>query len=241
MLEMPLATTTTWNFRNRDLIVVGNLPATRGRAHELGIDGELRLPFVPVIVQATHYTSGHALGSDFEYRRTRVAASGEFGLGSFATLIPQAAYGRLSNTLVPQAAFYLGGAHSLRSLPSAARGGAGMILARLDLIGTADILEVAHLPHPSSLPIQAGVFAGSGAVWGADPYGGPPVSGTDWPRDGAWVHEAGFSLVYQPGIPDGMTLVRLNYALPLGPQRESAHWTVSFSRAIDLVKPLGGD
>jgi hypothetical protein len=32
----------------------------------------------------------------------------------------------------------------------------------------------------------------------------------------------------------------VNYAFPLGPGRESIHWSASYSRAIDFTRPLGG-
>ena len=58
----------------------------------------------------------------------------------------------------------------------------GCLIGRLELLGTADVLEALRAPHPAFLPIQLGAFAAAGAVWGADPYGGPPRPGGDWPR-----------------------------------------------------------
>lgn len=239
MLEKPLATTTTWNLLRREPKLVLNLPAERGRVREIQLETGLRLPFTPVTVQLDHDVADGAIGSDFEYGRTRVAASSEIGIGDLATLVPQVAYGRQTGDAIPQAAFYLGGAHSMRSLESASRGGTGLALARLDLLGASDILRLAHIPHPAAFPIQAGLFVASGAVWGADPYGGPARPGKDGPRSEDWIHEAGVSLVYQPGIPDPTTLIRFNYMWPLGPGRESRRWSISISRALDLVKPIG--
>jgi hypothetical protein len=240
MRESPLVTTTTWNLVNADLSITSNLPAARGRARELGFEAEARLPLMPVIVEVSHQTSGPSIGSDFDYRRIRATASGEFGVANVATAIPQVFYGRLSGIPTPQQSFYLGGSHSLRSLSSNARAGTHMVVGRLDLIGAFDVLEKLHLPHPDALPLQIGAFAGAGAAWGVDPFGGPTVPGDEWPRKETWIGEAGFSLIYQPGIPDAAHCIRINYALPLGPHRESIHWSASFSRAIDFVHPLGG-
>ena len=80
MLERPLETTTTWNFTHKLPVVIPNLPAARGRAHELELDGSLRLPWLPVTTEVIHQTSGRAIGSDFEYRRTYAAMSGEFAV-----------------------------------------------------------------------------------------------------------------------------------------------------------------
>jgi hypothetical protein len=238
MLESALQTTTTWNFARRDPVVIGNLPAAFGRARELELHAAWRLPRVPVTAEVAHQTSGKAIGSDFEYRRTRVSMSGNFGLGSIASLVPQVEYGRLTESPVPQEAFYLGGARTLRSLPGASRGGTGIALARLDVIGTTDVLAWAHVPHPAAFPIQAGLFAATGAVWGPDPYGGPAVRGHGWPRANSWLSEAGASLIYQPGLPDPASFVRLDFAQPLGPARERTRWTLSYTRALDLVRPF---
>ena len=51
-----------------------------------------------------------------------------------------------------------------------------------------------------------------------------------------WASEAGTSLLYQPGIPDPTSFIRLNFAFPLGPDRENSRFTLSYSRALDLVK-----
>ena len=236
MLESPLVTTTTWNLRGQVPAVTVNLPAALGRVRELELDAAWRMPRVPLTGEVEHQTSGSGIGSDFEYRRYRLALSGDFGLGRMASFVPQLTYGRLTGRATPQESFYLGGSSTLRSLPGDSRGGSGIALARLDVIGTADLLRLAHVPHPDAFPLQAGLFAGIGAVWGVDPYGGPPRAGVDWPNGGDWASEAGASLLYQPGIPDPTGFIRLNFAFPLGPDRENSRFTLSYSRALDLVK-----
>jgi hypothetical protein len=195
---------------------------------------------LPITGEVSHHTSGGAIGSDFEYRRTRVALSGAFGLGRIATAVPQLLYGRLTGTPLPQASFFLGGSHSLRSVPTSSRAGTGLALARVDVIGATDILRWARIPHPDAFPLQAGIFGGIGAVWGPDPTGGPAVPGVDWPDDRhAWLSEAGVSILYQPGIPDPTWLLRLSRSWALGPARELDRWSISYTRALDLVKPFG--
>lgn len=239
MVDRPLVTTTGWNLAHQALTTFENLPAARGRAREFTIAAAWRMPFVPVTAEIEHATSGTAIGSDFEYRRTRVSASGEFAIGRFAALVPQALYGRVADRLIPQAAFYMGGSHTLRSIETSSLGGAGLALARLDLIGAPDLLELAHLPHPAMFPVQGALFAATGAVWGDDPYGGPPRPGGDWPRRQAWLSEVGVSAIWQPGIPDPDHYFRIDYAIPLGPAHpEVTHWTVSYTRALDLVRPF---
>lgn len=239
MVEKPLVTTTGWDLLHHELAVFDNLPAAAGRVREVTFEGSWRLPFAPVTTEVEHVTSGAGIDSDFEYRRTRVSASGEFPVGRVAALVPQGMYGRLYDRLVPQQAFYLGGTHTLRSMETSALGGAAMALARVDLIGAPDLLESAGIPHPAMFPIQGAIFFATGAVWGEDPYGGPERPGRDWPRREAWLSEAGFSLIWQPGIPDPLHYFRFDYTIPIGPERpEQTRWTLSYTRALDLVRPF---
>ena len=127
----------------------------------------------------------------------------------------------------------------MRGILGASRGGTGLAIARLDLIGAHDFLALARLPHPAWLPLQAGAFAAAGAAWGADPFGGPKRGGLDWPDQEHWVSEAGAALLWRPGLPDPTGLFRFSYAWALGPARESAGFTASYSRALVLVKPIG--
>lgn len=239
MLESPLATTATWNLAHATPRVIGNLPAWLGRTHEFELEGAARLPLLPLSAEARWASASHAAGSDLEYRRIRLGLAGDFAIGHAIAIVPQLAYGRLTQEAVPQAAFYLGGSHTLRSVEGASRGGTGMALARLDLIEAPDLLELARIPHPAMFPLQAGVFAGAGAVWGVDPYGGPARGGLDWPDPEHWVSEAGVALLYRPGIPDPAGFMRLEYAWPLGPSIEKARFTMSYTRAMDLLRPLG--
>jgi hypothetical protein len=239
MLESPMATTATWNLVNAEPVVTGNLQAAPGRNREFTLETGVRAPVVPVRAEIGYSSSSDATKSDFEYRRTRIALAGDFSLAGRIAIVPQLAYGRLTGEAIRQASFYLGGSNSSRGLLGAERGGTGQALARLDVIGADDILALAHLPHPSWLPIQVGASAAAGAVWGADPYGGPVRGGLDWPDEEHWIAEAGGALLWRPGLPDPAGFFRFSYAWPLGPARESARFTATYSRAIALVKPIG--
>ncbi|HEY2953999.1 MAG TPA: hypothetical protein VGK89_01975 [Candidatus Eisenbacteria bacterium] len=239
LLESPLATRVTWNLAGATPAVRDNLAAARGRNHEFAIEAAARWPRLPVRSEIEHASSSRAAGSDFEYRRTRVSLAADLAAGRWLAIVPQLSYGRLSGEPVPQAAFFLGGAHTLRSIPGGSRGGEGLALARLDAIEAHDLLALARLPHPAWLPLQAAAFAAAGSAWGADPYGGPRRGGVDWPDAEHWALEAGASLLWRPGLPDPTGFVRASYAWPLGPGREPARFTLSWSRAIDLVGPFG--
>jgi len=237
--EKPLRTTTTWTLSHGDLTIIDNYPAASGIVREYEASGTWVLPVVPFTLEGVHRVSSKSLGSDFDYQRGKITASGKIGVGRFATLVPQFAYGRLWGDVIPQASLFLGGTRTLRSVPGSALGGAGLALARMDLLGARDLLEMAHLPHPAMFPIQGGVFIGTGAVWGKDPYGGPTRPGTDWPARELWISEAGVSLFYQPGVPEPGGFLRLSYAWPLGPGYGSRRLLVSYTRALDLVRPFG--
>lgn len=241
MLEQPLPITATWNLVNAEPAVTFNLPAARGRNREFTLGAATRLPKAPVWCEIGYASSSGATSSDFEYRRTRAALAADFAAGRRLAIVPQFSYGRLTGEAVPQASFYLGGTNSMRGLLGATRGGTGMALARLDLIESDDVLALARIPHPAWLPIQAGAYAAAGAVWGADPYGGPARGGLSLPDEEHWVSEAGAALLWRPGLPDPAGFFRFSYAWPLGPARESARFTATYSRALALVKPIGGE
>ena len=235
-LERPLAVTTRWNLARSELAAGDNLAAVPGRARELAFDGDLRLAGSPFHAQLTHQTADRFIGSEFDYRRARLALGGEIVAGGRVSLVPQLIYGRLAGDPVPQAAFFLGGSRTLKSLRSDSLGGTAVAIARLELIGVDDLLALAHIPHPAMVPLQGGVFAATGAVWGADPFGGPgtPVGG--WPERSAWMSEAGLSLLYRPGMPDENAYLRVNLAWPVGLHGGRARWSVSYSRALDLLR-----
>jgi len=239
VLESPLEPTARWSVFRENLTVPENLPAAGGRNHELGYLLAARTPWLPFTAEAEHHTSSGAIGSDFEYRRTRLSIGGDLSIGQTFAIVPQVSYGRLSGDPVPQAAFYLGGMHTMRSLQGSVLGGTGMFLAKLDVLELPDLLEVLRIPHPAMLPIQVGAFVATGAVWGPDPYGGPTRPGVDWPNREDFVHEAGASILYRPGIPDPSTYMALSWAWPIGPHAGPPRFTVSYTRGVDLVLPFG--
>jgi hypothetical protein len=237
-LESPLPVTTLWNLFHQPPEVTGNLAATFGRTRELAFSAALRLPLLPLRAQVTQAFADRALGSDFDYRRTRVVVGGEITAFRHLSFVPQFAWGRLTGDPVPQASFYLGGPHTLRTLHTESLGGTGLAVARVDVIGADDLLALLHLPHPAMFPIQGGAFVATGAAWGADPFGGPGSRASGWPERNAWLSEAGLSLLYHPGVPDEDGYFRANYAWPLGPDGREARWTISYSRALDLLRPF---
>jgi hypothetical protein len=239
-LESPLAVTARWNLTHHELTVPDNPAARFGRTRELGYRLATRTPWVPFTAEAEYLTASRRIGSDLDYRRTRLALGGDLPVARWLTLVPQLEWGRLSGEAAPQAAFYLGGPSTLRSLEGGALGGTGLALGRLDLVELPDLLAIAHVPHPAMLPLQAAAFVASGAVWGADPYGGPTAPGVDWPHRGAFRSEAGVSLLYRPGLPNPNQYVQVSWAWPIGPHAQGARISLNYTRGLDLVHPLGG-
>ena len=237
-LETPRVTTATWNLMHKVPKRVDNLPAARGRARELSYGMLWRLPRTPISVAAAYQSSTRALNSEFEYRRLLLAGGADFGVGRVLSIVPQVSYGSLTGEPIPQESFYLGGPRNLRSVKTQTIGGTRMALARIDVIEIPDLLELAHIPHPDAFPIQGAVFAGVGAVWGPDPFGGPGSRGGEWPNVEEWKSEAGFSLLYQPGVPDATGFLRLSFAWALGPKRDVDRLSISYSRAFDLLRPF---
>jgi hypothetical protein len=238
LLESPLRTTATWNLARRDPEMPWNLAAAQGRNRELGYLLAMRWPHLPLRTEVEYQTSSRRLGSDFDYRRWRAAAGLDLSLGHFASLVPQLSWGRLTGDAVPQASFYLGADGTLRSLHHDERGGTGCVIAKLDLIGAQDLLETLRIPHPAALPLQGALFVATTAVWGHDPYGGPAVGGQGWPDRQAWLSEVGASVLYiSPLLFDRNSALRISYAWPIGPDSRTARWSLSISRALDLLQP----
>jgi hypothetical protein len=237
-LESPLPVTARWSLTNDPLTVSDNVQATRARVQELGYALAARVPYTNFTAEANYWTSAHSIGSNLEYRRSRFALGGDVGLGRALALVPQFVYGHMSGDAVPQEAFYLGGTRSLRSIHGDTFGGTGLVLARVDLIEMPDVLEVLHIPHPAMTPIQLALFAATGSVWGADPYGGPAGPGTDWPDRESFRSDAGFTILYRPGLPDPFSYLRINWGWPIGPHHGGYLVSVGYSRGVDLVHML---
>jgi hypothetical protein len=241
LLQSPLVTTAGWNLLDRPLTSPGNLAAARGRTREAGYAFSLRWPRVPLRTEVEYQTASRRLGSDFEYRRTRAAAALDLSLGRAAALVPQFAYGRLSGDAVPQAAFYLGGSRTMRSLHRDARAGTGLAIAKLELVSAGDALETLRLPHSAAFPLRGALFAATSAVWGRDPFSGDVVRGRDWPDRRDWHGEAGVSLLFRSALFSPEASLRTSCAWPIGPGDHGVRWSVSVSRPLDLLRfPPGG-
>jgi len=238
MLESPRSVTATWNLFGHDIAVADNIPAQQGRAREISLDAELRVPRTPVYVQALGAASGAKIGSDFGYRRTRIAAGADLGITRWLSFVPQAEYGALNRDALPQESFYLGGNPTLRSLPSGSLGGTRLALARGELVLTRDLFALLGSQRRSSMPVLASVFGGTGAAWGHDPFGGPDRPGGDWPDDSEWRSEVGTSLLYQPGVPEPTDFLRISIAWPVGAHSGGSRVSVAFGRAMDLLRPF---
>jgi hypothetical protein len=238
-LESPMATYATWNLLSAEPLVTDNLPATKGHTHELTYSTTFRVGRLPFYGEADYATSSGTIGSDFEYRRTRLATGADLAIGRWLAVVPQGTYGRMTGELVPQAAFYLGGSRTLRGARGSSLGGTGMALARLDLIATPDVLAIVHLPHPDAFPLQAGAFGGIGTVWGRDPYGGPGGVEEAWPEHADWRSEVGLSLLYRPGLPDPNAFMNFSYAWNVGPHSSTGRFILTYTRGLNLLRPLG--
>ncbi|MBI1796948.1 MAG: hypothetical protein HYR74_07840 [Candidatus Eisenbacteria bacterium] len=240
-VDAPLAVASRWNLYGRPLLAPGNLAAAHGRTRGFTLDLGARVPKLPLRAGLAVAIADRALGSDFDDRRVRLSLGGELPVARHVSLLPQIRYGRLDGDPIPQASFYLGGAQTLRSLPDASLGGTRLAIARLDAIGADDVLALAHIPHPAFLPLQLGAFLGVGAVWGRDPFA-PPGTGTadlrGWPDRGAWRSEAGFSILYRPGLPEPDMVLRVDHAWATGPGGGAGRWSVGFSRPLDLLPAL---
>ena len=240
-LESPLRTTATWTLTHRAIVKVANDTAAFGRARELQLAAGTNVRWLarfPMRVEAQHWTSDPRIGSDFRYHRTRFAWGGDLGLGSHLVFAPQAEYRRLRGEALPQDVLYLGGASSLRTIDRNALQGTGGALARADLMLTDDVLALLHVPHPAAFPLQIGAFGAIGAVWGRDPLTGRAIPTTRAFADkNQWLSEAGFSVLYRPGVPDPALYLRFDYAFPTGPRDgRDARWAIALLEPLNLLR-----
>ena len=237
LLDSPLPTRATWDLFHKDLIVIPNLPAAFGRAREIQFSAGARLPALPLRVEADYWTSGPDLRSDFAYDRVRLAVGGDVTIGRWASLVPQAVWGFLNGEATPQQSFYLGAGPTLVSVPRDALGGSSFGLAKLEVISVRDLLGMLRIPHSELFYLQPAVFAATGAVGGADPYGGTERPGDRWPERANWLSETGVALHYSPGL-FGLTM-RISEAWPLGPTERAERFEFLISHPLDLLrKPI---
>ena len=235
-LESALPYTTDWYLFGRGPTLAFNDAAAFGRARELSFTGDVTIPGTRFRLSAAHWTSDPRLGSDFRYRRTRVTLGGDVSLGRHLAIVPQTTYGRLRGQVLPQDAFFLGGVANLRTLERNELAGAGRAFARVDLVLVDELGALLHLPLPAWMPLQASAFIASGAVWGSTPSGAVPSS-RDGPRRQDWLSEAGAGLSWRYGIPDPLSALRLEYAVPIGADQRDAKLTLAFQRPLNLLAP----
>jgi hypothetical protein len=235
-LESGLVTTTRWTLTGGGPAVVENRAPRTGRMRELGVTLGGTLPFTRLRLESGAWTSDPALGSDADYRRMRVVVGGDVSLGRHLGFVPQVSYGRLWGEPVPQAAFFLGGTHSLRTIERNAVVGTGQVFARGELVLADDLRRLLHLPLPSWLPLQASAFAASGAAWGHDAIGVTPErTRRDGPDATDWRSEAGAGLSWRPGVPRPDTYLRFEVAWPIGHDARQVSYTLGLQGLQDLL------
>src|SRR5205823_14350267 len=101
-LESPLRFTTAWTLLGDSPELRFVIPAIRGSVSELTLEEDLTVPRTRFRVNAAYANSDPRIGSDFRYRRARLAAGGDLSLGRHLALVPQATYGRLRGDALPQ-------------------------------------------------------------------------------------------------------------------------------------------
>jgi hypothetical protein len=237
-LESSLPYTTDWYVFGHGPELPFNDPATFGRVSELTFGGDADIPGTRFRVNAMYWTSDPRMDSDMLYRRTRVSVGGDVSVGSHFSLVPQVTYGVLRGETPPQEAFTLGGVANLRTLKRNELSGAGRAYGRVDLILVDDVGRPLRLPIPARLPLQLGMFAGSGAVWGRDPVSGDAVPTTRLtPNQDEFLSEVGAGVMLRFGIPNPLTALRFEVAFPIGPDGRGAAYALAFQQPLNLLPP----
>jgi hypothetical protein len=213
----------------------------------MSFEGDATIPGTRFRVNAAYWNSDPRIGSDFVDRRTRLTIGGDVSLGHHVALVSQAFYGRLRGEALPQEAFFLGGTGNLRTLESISLAGTGMAFARVDLVLADDLGPLLHVPLPLWLPLQAGAFAATGALWGHDPATGVAIAiRRNRPRASEWMPEVGGGIAWRPGVPDPQSALRFEYAAPVGAHSDGhdpmiggaarkARFTIALQRTLNLL------
>lgn len=237
-LESARTTTSTWTLFGDGPVVPQNDPAATGRVREANLALVTTLPGTRLRMAYNQWTSSPALGSAFDYRRLRVDMGGDVSIGDHLGLVSQVSYGRLHGEAVPQAAFVLGGVHSLRTLEADPESGTGAVFARSELVLVDDLRRVLRLPLPAWMPLQFGANIATGAIWDHEIGRRFRSDGRDVPDPRDWRSEAGVSLMWRTGIPDPSSRARLECSWPIGVDDRTVTWTVSYQRLLDLLPPV---
>lgn len=237
-LESARATTTEWTLFGDGPVVLQNDSAATGRVRETNVTLVTTLPGTRLRIAFNQWTSSPALGSAFDYRRLRVDMGGDLSLGDHLGLVSQLSYGRLHGEAIPQAAFVLGGVHSLRTLEADPESGTGAVFARSELVLVDDLRQVLRLPLPAWMPLQLATNLATGAIWDHEVGRRFNADGRDVPEPKDWRSEAGVSILWRTGVPEPSSRLRLECSWPIGVDERTVTWTVSYQRLLDLLPPV---
>jgi hypothetical protein len=221
---MPLAT--RWSvFGDRDGVPVNALAA-----HDRFTEPWGSVAFARADWQLTGALDAEGGGAD-RWRLHGALGKG-LRLGRSVKAALQVEAGAAASLAPPQRRFELGGGLALPSLPRGTSDTDHLLVGKLELVGSQDVLRGVGIHPPDWLVLQPLVFAQAGAAW--DDVDARDVVFARPPRT-AWKGSAGAGLAYRIGIPDPGTFAKLFVAWPVGRDAGVARLNLAVGTTFDLV------
>jgi len=168
--------------------------------------------------EIAYRVAGGALGGDFSYQRTEAKLLTRHYLGRQEFFLD--ARGVITGGDAPvQRLADIGGYDSVRGFPGRMRVGEASVAGRLEYHVPYDLFARTGIPYVKSLHLQFVPWADAGRVWN----GNSPE----------WLTSAGLGLQYYLGPFEQVTHIRLDVAVPMGPDRPADVYAfLGFSRAL---------
>jgi hypothetical protein len=173
-----------------------------------------------------------ARGGGADRWRLRGALGKGLRLGRSVKAALQVEGGATAAHAPPQRRFEVGGGLALPSLPRGTGDTDHLLLGKLELVGSQDLMRGVGLHPPDWLVLQPLVFAEGGAAW--NDLGGRDVVFSR-PPAAAWRSSAGAGVAYRIGIPDPTAFAKLFVAWPVGRDAGVARLNFAFGTTFDLV------
>jgi len=170
-----------------------------------------------------------------ERRRLRGALGKAVRLGPNVKLSTQVEAGAAAAAAPRQRRFELGGALAVPSLGYGQGGTDHLLLTRVEMIGSPDVLKALHLPHPEWFILRPSVFLDYGNVWD-DPACRDVVFSRPPAED--WRGAAGGGFAWRIGIPEPDVTMRMWMAWPLGPRAGAPQFNFTAGRGFELLGRL---
>ncbi len=194
-----------------------NPPVQEGidRSITLGLSWGRQSELARLQASANYRVSGDGLGGDFAYNRADLSLKARHYIQRFE-FVPQIEYVRTGGAPPVQRLADVGGISTVRGFHRRTRVGRESIAGRIEILVPYDVLGRLRLPLFTRARLQFVPFADAARVF-------------DGTSD-TWIHSVGLGVQQFLGFPGRAANVRLDIAVPVGPERPNdIHFSVRFA------------